>query len=257
MQKIETTGTTNFQKGFRVAESIPSWRKRACYSSESTLLSYAAHPPYQRSLTNAQAQLNVLAMMFQSSGSTKCLGINKVDMDRVTEEQDFIILPMHSCVTNASVAFWLKSFGSCWGGVHQFCLSMDNILRSLESLSRTELVWLNTYLVGRLRALPPDNDTYPTVPGMESPGSVAMQGPDGVTSLQEAAVAPLPDRIDALNSSLDPWERTGAAPQGWAAHLRQTMVPIQGYIQLRPQTEGTLPAFGFDSQSPSSDKAVP
>ena len=80
-----------------------------------------------------------------------------------------------------------ESFGSCWGGVHQFCLSMDNILRSLESLSRTELVWLNTYLVGRLRALPPDNDTYPTVPGMESPGSVAMQGPDGVTSLQEAA----------------------------------------------------------------------
>ena len=150
-----------------------------------------------------------------------------------------------------------ESFGSCWGGVHQFCLSMDNILRSLESLSRTELVWLNTDLVGRLRALPPDNDTYPTVPGMESPGSVAMQGPDGVTSLQEAAVAPLPDRIDALNSSLDAWERTGAAPQGWATHLRQTMVPIQGYIQLRPQTEGTLPAFGFDSQSPSSDKAVP
>ena len=32
------------------------------------------------------------------------------------------------------------------------------------------------------------------------------------------------------------------------------MVPIQGYIQLRPQTEGTLPAFGFASQSsPPSD----
>ena len=54
------------------------------------------------------------------------------------------------------------------------------------------------------------------------------------------------DRIDALNSSLDPWERTGAAPQGWATHL-QAMVPIQGYIRLRPQTEGTLPAFGFAS----------
>ena len=147
------------------------------------------------------------------------------------------------------------SFGSCWGGAHQFCFSMDNILRNLESLSRTELVWLNTYLVGRLRALPPENDSHPAVPGIESPGSVAMQGPHGVTCQQEAAVAPLPDRIDALNSSLDPWERTGAAPQGWATHLHQVMVPIQGYIQLRPQTEGTLPAFGFASQSPSGDKA--
>ena len=29
--------------------------------------------------------------------------------------------------------------GSCWGGAHQFCFSMDNILRNQESLSRTEL----------------------------------------------------------------------------------------------------------------------
>ena len=104
-------------------------------------------------------------------------------------------------------------------------------------------MWLNTYLVGRLRALPPENDSHPAVPGIESPGSVAMQGPYGVTCQQDTAVAPLPDRIDALNSSLDPWERTGAAPQGWASHLHQAMVPIQGYIQLRPQTDGTLPAF--------------
>ena len=33
-------------------------------------------------------------------------------------------------------------------------LTMDNILRELEGLSRPELVWLNTYLAGRLRALP-------------------------------------------------------------------------------------------------------
>ena len=137
------------------------------------------------------------------------------------------------------------SFGSCWGGVHQFCVSMDNILRNLESLSRTELVWLNTYLVGRLRALPPENDSHPAVPGIESPGSVAMQGPNGVTCQQEAAVAPLPDRIDALNSwTLDPWERTGAAPQGWATHLHQAMVPIQGYIQLTlPVSPGVLTAL--------------
>ena len=167
------------------------------------------------------------------------------------------IIPLQGIIRVLVLVLICVSFGSCWGGVHQFCLSMDNILRNLESLSRTELVWLNTYLVGRLRALPPENDTHPTVPEVEPHGSVAMQGPSGVTSQQEAKVAPLPDRIDALNSSLDPWERTGAAPQGWATHLRQAMVPIQGYIQLRPQTEGTLPAFGFTSQSPSGDKVVP
>ena len=104
---------------------------------------------------------------------------------------------------------------------------MDNILRNLESLSRTELVWLNTYLVGR----PPENDSHPPVTEVEPHGSVVMQGPNGVTSQQGATVAPLPDRIEAFNSSLDPWERTGAVPQGWATHLRQAMVPIQGYIQ--------------------------
>ncbi len=34
-------------------------------------------------------------------------------------------------------------------------IEMDNILRQLEGLRRDELVWLNTYLTGRLRALPP------------------------------------------------------------------------------------------------------
>ena len=100
---------------------------------------------------------------------------------------------------------------------------MDNILRNLESLSRTELVWLNTYLVGRLRALPPENDSQPPVPEVVPHGSVAMQGPNGVTSQQGAKIAPLPDRIDAFNSSLGPWERTGAAPQGWATHLRHSL----------------------------------
>ena len=106
-----------------------------------------------------------------------------------------------------------QEFGSCWGGVHQFCYPWTTSFGAWKA-SRGLSLCGNTYLVGRLRALPPDNDTYPTVPGMESPGSVAMQGPDGVTSLQEAAVAPLPDRIDALNSSLDPWERTGATRLG-------------------------------------------
>ena len=105
---------------------------------------------------------------------------------------------------------------------------MDNILRNLEDLSRTELVWLNTYLAGRLRALPPEKEPQPhSLPKAAPhepatmPGLTAVDGPHGAT------VAPLPERIDALNYSLDPWERTGAAPQGWATHLQQAMVPIR------------------------------
>ena len=131
---------------------------------------------------------------------------------------------------------------------------MDNILQNLESLSRTELVW---HRFGGATPCTATQKRFPPVPEVVPHGSVAMQGPNGVTSQQGAKVAPLPDRIDAFNSSLDPWERTGAAPQGWATHLRQAMVPIQGCIQLRPQTEGTLPAFGFDIQSPSGGKVVP
>ena len=42
---------------------------------------------------------------------------------------------------------------------------------------------------------------------------------------------------------MDPWEQTGAAPQGWASHLHQTVIPVQGYVQLRPH-DTTLPSFG-------------
>ena len=115
--------------------------------------------------------------------------------------------------------------------------TMDNILRNLEDLSRTELVWLNTYLAG---ALPPENEQQPHPLPKAAPHEPAtMLGHTDVDGPHGATVAPLPERIDALNYSLDPWERTGAAPQGWATHLRQAMVPIQGYIQLRPQTESS------------------
>ena len=110
---------------------------------------------------------------------------------------------------------------------------MDNILRNLENLSRTELVWLNTYLAGRLRALPPENEPQPPVPKAAPNEPANMPGPTEVAGPHGATVAPLPERIDALNYSLDPWERTGAVPQGWATHLHQAMVPIQGYIQLK------------------------
>ena len=32
-------------------------------------------------------------------------------------------------------------------------------------------------------------------------------------------------------------------PQRWAAHLHQTVLPVQGHIQLRPH-DTTLPSFG-------------
>ena len=63
---------------------------------------------------------------------------------------------------------------------------------------------------------------------------------DSVDDLPALALA---ERVGDFNISMDPWEQTGAAPQGWAAHARQTVVPVQGYIQLRPQ-DTTLPSFG-------------
>ena len=55
-------------------------------------------------------------------------------------------------------------------------------------------------------------------------------------------MAALADRVGHFNVSMDPWERTGAAPQGWAPHLQQTPIPVQGYIQLRSH-DTTRPSF--------------
>ena len=57
------------------------------------------------------------------------------------------------------------------------------------------------------------------------------------------SVAALAERVGDFNVSMDPWERTEAAPQGSAPHLHQTVIPVQRYIQLRPQ-DTTLPSFG-------------
>ena len=59
-----------------------------------------------------------------------------------------------------------------------------------------------------------------------------------------------------FNQSMDPWERTGAAPQGWASHLHQSVLPVQGYIQLRPQ-DTTLPSFGGCSAVPAGTGSEP
>ena len=41
---------------------------------------------------------------------------------------------------------------------------------------------------------------------------------DSVDDLPAVALA---ERVGDFNVSMDPWEQTGAAPQGWAAHARQ------------------------------------
>ena len=131
---------------------------------------------------------------------------------------------------------------TCWGGGHQFSLIMDAVLRLLEGLRRDELVWLNTYLTGRLRALPPPTTAAAPVRTVQMPSALTRANtacdPGG-----ELPAAALAERVGDFNMSIDPWERTGAAPQGWATHLRQTVLPVQGYIQLRPH-DTTLLSFG-------------
>ena len=63
---------------------------------------------------------------------------------------------------------------------------------------------------------------------------------NSVNGLPAVALA---ERVGDFYISIDPWEQTGAAPQGWAAHWHQTVIPVQEYIQLRPQ-DTTLPSFG-------------
>ena len=112
-------------------------------------------------------------------------------------------VPHHRIVTSWFAFCSATVLLTCWGGVHQF-FTMDAILRLLEGLRRDELVWLNTYLTGRLRALPlPATATTPV--------QLPSTPPCG-----ELPAAALAERVGDLNLSMDPWERTGAAPQGWA-----------------------------------------
>ena len=103
---------------------------------------------------------------------------------------------------------------------------MDTILRLLEGLRRDETVWLNTYLTGRLRAMPPPAAAAATARASAGPVHADIAA-DSVDDLQAVALA---ERVGDFNISMDPWEQTGAAPQGWAAHARQTVIPVQGYI---------------------------
>ena len=96
-----------------------------------------------------------------------------------------------------------------------FSCSMDTIPRLLEGLRRDELVWLNMYLTGRLRAMPPPATAAATA----QVSAVPARASTAVDSVGELPVAALAERVGDFNVSMDPWERTGAAPQGWAPHL--------------------------------------
>ena len=86
---------------------------------------------------------------------------------------------------------------------------------------------------------PPPATAAATVQVSAVPARAGIAG----DSVGEVPVAALAERVGDFNVSMDPWERTGAAPQGWAPHLHQTVIPVQGYIQLRPH-DTTLPSFG-------------
>ena len=43
---------------------------------------------------------------------------------------------------------------------------------------------------------------------------------------------------------MDPWEQIEAAQQGWASHLHQTVIPVQGYVQHDLTTLLSLPLKG-------------
>ena len=105
---------------------------------------------------------------------------------------------------------------------------MDTIL---EGLRRDELVWLNTNLTGRLRALPPPaTASTPVQLPSTPPCPTTATDPGG-----ELPATALAERVGDF-----PWERTGAAPQGWASHLHQSVLPVQGYIL--PARTGCEPA---------------
>lgn len=112
---------------------------------------------------------------------------------------------------------------------------IGNILRQLEGLRRDELVWLHTYLTGRLRALPPSDTSHvpPQVAGTStcrsddlrmSGGPIFSYGP----LLPHTTVA-LAEQIGEFNHARNPWKRTGADLQDWFAPLQQRVAPIPSY----------------------------
>ena len=119
---------------------------------------------------------------------------------------------------------------------------MDTILRLLEGLRRDEIVWLNTYLTERLRAM-----SLPATAAATAQMSVHA----GIAgdSVEEVPVATLAERVGDFNLSMDPWEQTGAVPQRWASHLHQTVIPVQGYVSATTSRHYSSFLWGWPSSN--------
>ena len=105
----------------------------------------------------------------------------------------------------------------CSRGVHWFLFPLvDCVLRSLEDLSCTELV-VEHLLSGTAPCAAARNEQQPILCRKLCPTcrSQRLEPP-----VRRGCLLSL-SRIDALNYSLDPWERTDAVLQGWATSSRQ------------------------------------
>ena len=122
-------------------------------------------------------------------------------------------------------------FAHMLGGLHQVFVPDGHHIAALGRTPRDELVWLNTYLTERLRALPlPAAASTPVQPPTNTPCRTTATDPGW-----EPPATALAERVGDFNQSMDPWERIEAAPQGYTSHLRQSVLPVPEYIQLRPQ----------------------
>ena len=83
-------------------------------------------------------------------------------------------------------------------------LSSEKKAEHLSGWTVTGVATLRSATVQRAARSDDSDSPCATAPGDNNPGPSA------------AALAPLPERIEAF---MDPWECTGAAPQGWANHF--------------------------------------
>ena len=86
----------------------------------------------------------------------------------------------------------LATLQLCWGGAHQFVCILDGLL---EGLRRDEIVQLNTYVTGRLRAMPPPATAAATGQMSAVPAHAGRAG----DSVEEVSVGTLAERVGDFN----------------------------------------------------------
>ncbi len=98
---------------------------------------------------------------------------------------------------------------------HPFHLPVPPLF-TVRNLLLPRICCLNLFVLCKFLACPRDFACHLCVPG-SYPSSIKQK-------------KNLAERIGEFNQSMDPWERTGAARQGWATPLQQSMLPIQGTL---------------------------